>query len=65
MIIDGIEVRQIRNGENCECVGSQAGPGVVYFNGNPLCAVCFGAEILEGEHHHALIGHFFSFLLKD
>jgi len=29
--------------------GQIPGPGVVYFNGNPLCAERFGAEILGGE----------------
>jgi hypothetical protein len=65
MIIDGIEVRKIRNGENSECVGQVSGPGVVYFNGNPLCISCFGAEILDGDHRHALSGYLFSLLLDD
>jgi hypothetical protein len=65
MKIDGIEVRKIRNGENSACVGTIPGPGVVYFNGNPYCAACFGAELLEGEHRYALLGHFFSLLLDD
>jgi hypothetical protein len=74
MIIDGIEVRKIRSGENCDCVGpvsgpsahiSESAPGVVYFNGNPLCVSCFGKEILEGEHRHALTGYLFSLHLDD
>lgn len=65
MLIDGIEVRKIRDGENCSCVGQTPGVGVVYFNGNPYCAECFGAEILEGEHRRALIGYFCSKLLDD
>jgi hypothetical protein len=60
-----IELRKIRNGENCECVASVPGPGVVYFNGSPLCAVCFGAEVLEGEHRYALLGHLLSALVDD
>ncbi|MGA2876725.1 MAG: hypothetical protein ABSE82_14470 [Nitrososphaerales archaeon] len=65
MIIDGIEVRKIRDKENNGCVGQVPGTGVVYFNGNPYCATCFGAEILEGEHGRALIGYFCSQLLDD
>jgi hypothetical protein len=65
MIIDGIEVRKIRTGENNACVGSIPGPAVACFNGNPYCAACFGAEILDGEHRYALLGHFFSLLLDD
>jgi hypothetical protein len=85
MIIDGIEVRKIRNAENCDCGGpvtkpnkyaeqhadyrnphvSQPARGVVYFNGNPLCVSCFGKEILDGEHRHALTGHLLSLRLDD
>ncbi len=65
LIVDGIEVRKIRDKENNGCVGQTPGPGVVYFNGNPLCVECFGAEILGGEHSRALIGYFCSKLLDD
>jgi hypothetical protein len=85
MTIDGIEVRKIRNADNCDCVGpvtkpnryaeqvgdyhnphkSKTARGVVYFNGNPLCVSCFGKEILDGEHRHALAGYLFSLHLDD
>jgi hypothetical protein len=65
MKIDGIEVRKIPGAEKRECAGLQPGPAVVYFDGSPLCASCFGQEILEGDHRQALAGHLFSVLLDD
>jgi hypothetical protein len=61
-----LEVRKIPEGGNLTCGCTTGRPAVVYFNGSPTCASCFGAELLAGgDDRHAMLGYFCSLLLKD
>jgi hypothetical protein len=62
-----LEVRKIPEGENptCGCSATPR-PALVYLNGSPSCASCFGAEILKGgEDSNALLGYLLSKLVDD
>jgi len=56
VVIDGVDIEKIRQGEKAACVAATPGPAVVRWNGDPLCAHCFGERLQHGEHGAAVLG---------
>lgn len=65
MKIGEVEVKRIPFGEDIRCQGGIPGKALVYFNGTPYCAECFGTEILEGQNGRELIGYFCAKLVEE